>query len=100
MAKRLALITGGMGGLGATITSKMVQAGYDVVVTASPQNTQVEAWLADMKAHDCPVRAVPVDVADYDSCVQCVARVRDEVGPIDILVNNAGITRDHTFRKM
>ena len=34
MAKRLALITGGMGGLGATITSKMVEAGYEVVVTA------------------------------------------------------------------
>ena len=40
MEKRLALITGGMGGLGAVITHKMVDAGYDVVVTASPQNTQ------------------------------------------------------------
>ena len=48
MAKRLALITGGMGGLGATITTKMVEAGYEVVVTASPQNKQTEAWLADM----------------------------------------------------
>ena len=78
MAKRLALITGGMGGLGATITSKMVEAGYEVVVTASPQNMQTEAWLADMKARGCPVRAVPVDVADYDSCARCVAQVRDE----------------------
>ena len=78
MAKRLALITGGMGGLGATITTKMVEAGYEVVVTASPQNVQTEAWLADMKARGCPVRAVPVDVADYDSCARCVAQVRDE----------------------
>jgi acetoacetyl-CoA reductase len=100
MAKRLALITGGMGGLGATITSKMVEAGYEVVVTASPQNVQAESWLAEMKARSCPVRAVPVDVADYDSCARCVAQVREEVGPVDILVNNAGITRDHTFKKM
>src|SRR4249919_2126766 len=100
MAKRLALITGGMGGLGATITTKMVEAGYEVVVTASPQNVQTEAWLADMKARNCSVRAVPVDVADYDSCARCVAQVREEVGPVDILVNNAGITRDHTFKKM
>ena len=100
MAKRLALITGGMGGLGATITNKMVQAGYEVVVTFSPQNTQADAWIADMKANGCSIRAFPVDVADYDSCAGCVAQVSDEVGPIDILVNNAGITRDHTFKKM
>ena len=54
MAKRLALITGGMGGLGATITSKMVEAGYDVVVTASPQNVQAESSVAEMKARSCP----------------------------------------------
>src|SRR5206468_3875578 len=46
------------------------------------------------------VRAVPVDVSDYDSCALCVARVQSDAGPIDILVNNAGITRDHTFKKM
>lgn len=100
MATRLALITGGMGGLGSTITSKMVEAGYNVVVTSSPQNAQGAAWLAEMKACGCSVRAVPVDVSDYDSCARCVDRVREEAGPIDILVNNAGITRDHTFRKM
>src|SRR4051794_12462635 len=93
MAKRIALITGGMGGLGATITSKMVEAGYDVVVTASPQNVQTESWLAEMKARNIPVRAVPVDVADYDSCARCVKQVQAEAGPVDILVNNAGITR-------
>ena len=100
MAKRLALITGGMGGLGATITSKMVEAGYEVVVTFSPQNLQSDAWIADMKARGWSVRAFPVDVADYDSCARCVAQVTAEAGPIDILVNNAGITRDHTFKKM
>jgi NAD(P)-dependent dehydrogenase (short-subunit alcohol dehydrogenase family) len=38
--------------------------------------------------------AYPVDVADFDSCKECVARIAQEVGRIDILVNNAGITRD------
>jgi acetoacetyl-CoA reductase len=100
MAKRLALVTGGMGGLGATITSKMLEAGFDVVVTYSPQNTQADAWVSDMRARGYAVSAVPVDVAEYDSCAQCVQRVQSEAGPIDILVNNAGITRDHSFRKM
>ena len=44
--------------------------------------------------------AYPVDVADFDSCKECVGRIAQEVGPIDILVNNAGITRDTTFKKM
>jgi acetoacetyl-CoA reductase len=100
MAKRLALVTGGMGGLGAIITTKMLESGYEVVVTCSPQNTQSDAWLADMKQRGYCVRAVPVDVADYDSCVRCVGQVQSDAGPIDILVNNAGITKDHTFRKM
>ena len=44
--------------------------------------------------------AYPVDVADFESCKECVARIAKEVGPVDILVNNAGITRDTTFKKM
>jgi acetoacetyl-CoA reductase len=44
--------------------------------------------------------AYPVDVADYDSCQHCAARIQVEVGPVDILVNNAGITQDMTLRKM
>src|SRR5438034_11135906 len=45
-------------------------------------------------------RSYGVDVADYDSCQACVAKVQSEVGAVDILINNAGITRDMTFKKM
>jgi len=44
--------------------------------------------------------AVGVDVADYGSCQEAVAKISAEIGPVDVLVNNAGITRDMTFRKM
>ena len=100
MATRLALITGGMGGLGETITKKMHDAGYRVAVTHSPANTKTDAWLADMKSQGYEVRAFPVDVADFEACERCVAQVQQDMGPVDILVNNAGITRDRTFRKM
>ena len=50
MAKRVALITGGMGGLGETISTKMADAGYAVAVTYSPSNKGADKWLADMKA--------------------------------------------------
>jgi acetoacetyl-CoA reductase len=100
MTQRTALITGGMGGLGETISAKMHDAGYRVVVTQSPGNHNAENWLADMKARGYQIAAFPIDVADYDSCELGVSNIHREVGPIDILINNAGITKDRTFKKM
>ncbi|HEY6721406.1 MAG TPA: acetoacetyl-CoA reductase [Burkholderiales bacterium] len=100
MAKRLALITGGMGGLGETISTKMADAEYRVAVTYSPSNKTSGEWTAEMKSRGYDFRVYPCDVADFDSCKTCVERVSKDLGPVDILVNNAGITRDMTFRKM
>jgi acetoacetyl-CoA reductase len=100
MAQRIALITGGMGGLGESISTKMHDAKYKVVVTHSPGNKTAAQWAADYKTKGYTFHAYPVDVADYDSCVQCVGKIQAEIGQVDILVNNAGITRDTTFKKM
>jgi len=100
MAKRLALITGGMGGLGETISTKMADAGYAVAVTYSPSNKTVDQWIAAMKARGYDFRAYACNVADFDSCRACIEGVAAALGPVDILVNNAGVTRDMTFRKM
>ncbi|MBP0624440.1 acetoacetyl-CoA reductase [Cupriavidus consociatus] len=98
--QRVVLITGGMGGLGETISTKMAEAGYRVAVTYSPGNKNHGEWVQQMKARGHDILAVPCDVADIDSCVQAVAAVAEQAGPIDILINNAGITRDMTFKKM
>src|SRR6266705_2888185 len=67
MAKqRIAVVTGGMGGLGETISTKMADAGYRVVVTYSPSNTKYKAWLEEMKGRGYAFSAFPVDVVDYD----------------------------------
>ncbi|MGZ5204295.1 MAG: acetoacetyl-CoA reductase [Caldimonas sp.] len=97
---RVVLVTGGMGGLGETIATKMADAGYRVVVTYSPSNKTHDEWLATMKSHGYDIVAVPCDVADLDSCTKAVSEVHAKVGDVDILVNNAGITRDMTFKKM
>jgi acetoacetyl-CoA reductase len=96
----VAVITGGMGGLGESISTKMHAAGYRVAVTHSPGNAKVKDWLAEQKANGREFVAYPVDVSDFDSCKACVNQITKEVGPVDILVNNAGITRDTTFKKM
>ena len=98
--QRIAVVTGGMGGLGESISTKMADAGYKVVVTYSPSNTKYKSWLDEMKSQGYAFGAYPVDVANFDDCAAKAAQIAREAGPIDILVNNAGITRDMTFKKM
>src|ERR1700733_9183755 len=100
MAKRIALVTGGMGGLGEAICMKLEKMGIEVCVTYSPGNTKYQDWLREMEANGHKFRAFACDVSDFDSCQKMVAEVTKEVGAIDILINNAGITRDMTFKKM
>ena len=97
---RVALITGGMGGLGEAICVKLAALGYKVVTTYSPSNTKAQEWLNEMNNMGYGFKAYPCDVGDFDSCKACVEKVMTEIGPIDVLVNNAGITRDMTFKKM
>ena len=100
MAQRIALVTGGMGGLGEAICIKLEKMGIKVVVTYSPGNTKYKDWLKEMEAQGHKFLAYPCDVSDFDSCQKCVEQIKKDVGPIDILINNAGITRDMTFKKM
>ena len=100
MTQRIALVTGGMGGLGEAICMKLARMGIRVVVTYSPGNTKHGEWLKEMEGRDYHFHAYACDVADFDSCQAAVAKISAEVGPVDILINNAGITRDMTFKKM
>ncbi|MBC7208210.1 MAG: acetoacetyl-CoA reductase [Methyloversatilis sp.] len=97
---RVALVTGGMGGLGEAICIKLAALGFRVVTTHSPGNTKAAEWLQTMNNMGYGFKAYPCDVSDFDSCKACVETVVKEVGPVDVLVNNAGITRDMTFKKM
>jgi len=99
-ATRVALVTGGMGGLGEAICLKMAALGYKVVTTHSPGNTKAKEWLDSMRAQGHSFSAYACDVAEWSSAAECVKKVGEEQGPVDVLVNNAGITRDMTFKKM
>src|SRR5205823_11925843 len=85
---RIALVTGGMGGLGEAICLKLAALGYTVVTTHSPGNTKAQEWLDGMKRQGYDFHAYPCDVVDWDSCVACVTNVIKDVGPVEVLVNN------------
>ena len=65
-----------------------------------PGNTKAKEWISEHKASGREFNAYPVDVADFDSCKECAARIAKEVGPVDILVNNAGIIFNMTKQVM
>ncbi|MEI6719783.1 MAG: acetoacetyl-CoA reductase [Betaproteobacteria bacterium] len=101
MSRRVALITGGMGGIGTAVCRKLASANGNVVVAnCLPGYPQKDAWLAAMKKEGLDVHAAEGDVSDFDSTTAMVRRIEAEVGPVDILVNNAGIVRDNMLKKM
>jgi acetoacetyl-CoA reductase len=97
---KVALVTGGMGGLGTAVCRRLQAEGYRVAATYSPANQTPEAWLSAQRDDGFRFAAYKVDVADYADCEWMVQKLLDEMGRLDLLVNNAGITRDRSLRKM
>lgn len=100
MTKRIAYVTGGMGGIGTAISKRLCETGHIVVAGCGPGSTRKDRWVADMRGQGFEVYASEGNVADWASTEAAFAKVREEIGEIDVLVNNAGITRDATFRRM
>ena len=98
--KKVALVTGGLGGLGTAMCKALSQSGHLVVTTYSGNEEKKANWQAKMKVEGFEFALYKCDVADYESCAEAIAGIKQEVGSIDILVNNAGITRDGTIKKM
>lgn len=92
---RLALVTGGTRGIGAAISIRLKDAGYNVVANYAGNDTAAQAF---HKQHDIPV--CKFDVSDFEQCTSSITQITNDLGPVEILINNAGITRDSTMHKM
>lgn len=92
---RTALVTGGSRGIGAAISVGLKDAGYKVAANYAG-NDEAAAKFRD----ETGIPVFKWSVADYQACVDGIAGVEADLGPVDVLVNNAGITRDAPFHKM
>ena len=99
MTSRVALVTGGTGGIGTAIVRRLAASGHRVA-TNYRDEAKAREWQARLRCDGVEALLVPGDVCDTDSCVAMVRAVEKASGPIEILVNNAGITRDSTFHRM
>lgn len=102
MNKKVALVTGGVGGIGTAICKRLAQDGLFVVANYAIPGSEAR-WKEQMSAAGLNGSASALafgDVADFDAMGDMVAEIERNHGPVDVLVNCAGITRDSTFRKM
>jgi NAD(P)-dependent dehydrogenase (short-subunit alcohol dehydrogenase family) len=87
---RVAIVTGGGGGLGSGICPALAAAGATVVV-AGRTKEKLDRVATDVNAAGGHAIAVEVDIADGSSVAAMTERVLSELGGIDILVNNAAV---------
>lgn len=96
---KVALVTGGTGGIGAAICLKLAESGARVA-TNYRNEEKAKAWQTEAKKAGHDIAIYQADVSDFDACQILTEQVKKDLGPIDILVNNAGITKDGMFKKM
>jgi acetoacetyl-CoA reductase len=92
---RVALVTGGTRGIGASVSKALKSAGYKVAASYAGNDVAAEKFKAETG-----IAVFKWDVSRFDACAEGVKKVEAELGPIDVLVNNAGITRDAMLHRM
>lgn len=103
MSQKVALVTGGTGGLGTSICRSLVDSGFRVVAgyNSGGNHDKAKAWQEEQRQAGYDILVSYGDVTNAESCAACVKAVEEMTGgTVDVLINNAGITRDGQFKKM
>ncbi|MFM7293793.1 MAG: acetoacetyl-CoA reductase [Burkholderiales bacterium] len=102
MKRRIALVTGGVGGIGVGISRRLAKENVFVIanyVVPGSETPFIEAMRAAGFSDD-QFAVSGGDVSDYKAAEEMVTQAVARYGPVDILINCAGITRDASFRNM
>lgn len=89
LSGRVAVVTGGNGGIGRAIALGLAEAGAAVAVFGR-NDEKNRGVLAELNVIGVPAMALAVDVTDRSSLEPALNRVESKLGDLDILVNNAG----------
>ena len=92
---RVALVTGGSRGIGASISKALKAEGHAVAATYAGNEEKARAF-----TEETGIKTYKWNVADYAASKAGIEQVEADLGPVDIVVANAGITRDAPFHKM
>lgn len=98
---KIALVTGGTGGIGTSICRALTDQGRKVVANYFPAaKEKAETWQAAQKEAGYDIGIAGADVTNYEDVGEMIASIEKNFGPVSILVNCAGITRDKTLKGM
>jgi 3-oxoacyl-[acyl-carrier protein] reductase len=101
MEQRVAIVTGGLRGLGRAMALGLAQAGHRVAAIGHIESDipELNAAAAERQLRD-RVWPLVADLRQPEECDRIVAETRARFGSLDILVNNAGLTRDGLLARM
>ena len=102
MTARVALVTGGTGGIGTAICRNLEQQGFSVVAGyfSGSNHEKAKRWREEQRQAGFDIDISYADLKDPECCLRSYLDIKETIGPIDVLVNNAGITADSSFKKM
>ena len=99
MSKRVAVVTGGIGGLGTEICVALARAGRSVIAAdLGARAERIEQFARDVE--DLDIRFEALDAGDFEACGALVRKVEADLGALDILVNAAGINLRQPFAEV
>jgi 3-oxoacyl-[acyl-carrier protein] reductase len=93
IANRVAIVTGGTGGLGQCITRALAGQGAHVVVVYQHSTELAESIARELTEAGTDAIAVQADATTVEGAAAMVERARQTFGRVDILVNNAGVNK-------
>jgi len=99
--EKIALVTGGNGGIGTAICIALADQGRKVIAGYFPPEKELaEAWQQKHRKNGYEFEIMGCDVSNFDSSERMLQEIEEAYGIVDILVNCAGITRDKTLKRM
>jgi acetoacetyl-CoA reductase len=98
MNGQVALVTGGIRGIGLAICERLMDRGVKVAAGYSSNREAAEQFCAKYAGHGVTIHQG--NISSNDDCCRVIDEVLEQHGQLDILVNNAGITVDKTVRRM
>ena len=102
MNKRVALVTGGTGGIGTAICKALYNSGVTVVASyyKNGAHKAAQQWKEQLSAAGYDIHINYANVMEFQDCESLVRQIEEQLGSVDIVVNNAGITADSSLKKM
>ena len=99
--KKVALVTGGTGGIGSAISKRLATDNH-VIACYFKQGYHEKAhqWRQEQRSLGYDVDVLYADLINFNDCIDLVKQIQMQYGRIDILVNNAGVTADSRLKKM